>query len=86
MVAWDRNRELWRSSFRLLGRSQVGDGSSHDVGRHGLRRRVTIRLHADWDYADNGDKTKGGDTNSKRYLNQRKPCNGMQGRFTFGRF
>jgi len=72
VVGWDRNSELRRSSFRLLGRSQIGDGSCHDVGGHRLRRRVTIRLHPDWDYADNGDKTKGSDTKSESYLDKRE--------------
>jgi hypothetical protein len=72
VIAWNRNPESSRTKLRLRGRSQVGDHGSHDIRRRGLRSRVTICLHPDRDQADNGDQTKGGDTDSERYLNKGK--------------
>jgi hypothetical protein len=70
VIAWDYNPELRRTEFRLRGRSQVCDHGSHDVGRDGLRSRITIGLHTDRDYPDNGDETKGCNTQRQRYFNQ----------------
>ena len=47
--------KLSRSSAGCRCGSQVADHRSHDVRRRGLGSRVTIRLHTDRDYAENGD-------------------------------
>ena len=56
----------------MLVASQIRDDGGDDVGGSSLGSRVAIRLHADRHQTENGNQTKGGDTESESQLDKGK--------------